>query len=363
MTNKTIDIATKLWLSLLCRGQHKWWHLLLQAARCMGAPSRSWLAMKRLAPLPESIKRGFDVIDWAEAHRCLTWYDASSHHHLIFYDDALYPDRLRQIDSPPTCLFAYGDPSVLNQQALLAVVGARKATVSGLMSADMIASDLASKEVGIVSGLALGIDAAAHQACLRQKGVTIAFMGTGCDTIYPKEHRALAQDIVAHGGVLVSEYPVGTPPLARHFPQRNRLVSGLSAGVIVVEAAKRSGAMITVNEALKQGKEVFAIPQSIHSSQSSGTLWLIQQGAKCVTSSKDILEEYAWGNRSQQPLQASLTQRVILAIEQGINTEQAMMAHLQASPQAILEILIELCGRGVISLDLCRQCFFVEKSR
>ncbi len=209
--------------------------------------------------------------------------------HLVALGDAAYPPALLEIADPPPLLYVRGDPSSLKRTAL-AIVGSRHGTRGGTRDAAAFAADLAGQGWVIVSGLALGIDAAAHDGALRT-GLTVAVMGTGLDRVYPAVHRELARRIVGAGGALVSELALGTPARRDTFPRRNRLIAGLARGVLVVEAARRSGSLITARLAAETGREVFAIPGSIHSPLSRGCHWLIRQGAKLVESSADIAAE------------------------------------------------------------------------
>jgi DNA processing protein len=218
--------------------------------------------------------------------------------------DPAYPAALLNTEDPPLILYAMGHsaawlPGALDALRCVAIVGSRNPTPQGAQTAREFGYALAQTGLTVVSGMALGVDGAAHQGALdgaaqSAAGVaqiaTIAVVGTGLDRVYPKQHRALAQQIAMHG-LLLSEYPLGTPPLSAHFPQRNRIISGLSMGTLVVEAALQSGSLITARFALEQGKEVFAIPGSIHSTQSRGCHALIKQGAKLVESAQDVLEE------------------------------------------------------------------------
>ena len=207
----------------------------------------------------------------------------------INWHDSEYPPRLLEIPDPPPILYLRGKLAAQDERAV-AVVGTRKATAYGREVAATLSRDLAASGVTIVSGLARGIDSIAHRAALEAGGRTIAVFGTGVDTIYPSEHTRLAQEILDNG-TLVSEYPIGTAPKAQHFPLRNRIISGMTLGTLVIEAGYKSGALITVSHALEQNRDVFCVPGSIFSPASRGTNALIQQGAKLVLSHKDILEE------------------------------------------------------------------------
>lgn len=212
--------------------------------------------------------------------------------HVVTLGDLAYPDTLLQIADPPVLLYAEGRVELLRAESL-AIVGSRHATPPGRDNARQFATHLSQGGLCIVSGMALGIDGAAHEGALAGSGSTVAVVGTGLEQVYPARHKALAARIVADGLVL-SEYPLGTPPLAQNFPRRNRIIAGLTRGTLVVEAAVQSGSLITARLAMEGGREVFAIPGSIHSPQSRGCHRLIQQGAKLVETADDILQELQW---------------------------------------------------------------------
>lgn len=234
-------------------------------------------------------------------------------HALVTLGDARYPDSLLHIPDPPLMLYVTGParwlqrPQPLTHSARsLAMVGSRNPTPQGADNARQFARSLADMGWCIVSGMALGIDAAAHAGALAADTTevpTIAVVGTGVDRVYPRQHKQLAHQIAAHG-LMLSEFPLGTPPIASNFPKRNRIISGLSCGTLVVEAALGSGSLITARTASEQGREVFAIPGSIHAPQSRGCHALIQQGAKLVTCAQDILEELQ-GHSSRWPTAAT----------------------------------------------------------
>lgn len=225
--------------------------------------------------------------------------------HVITLADPQYPQRLLQIADPPPLLYVKGKPELLGRSAL-AIVGSRNATPQGVANAEAFARALSESGLVIVSGLALGIDAAAHRGALAGSGDTIAVLGTGADIVYPARNRALAHELVERG-LLVSEFPLGTRPLAGNFPRRNRLISGLTLGCLVVEAAAESGSLITARLASEQGGEVFAIPGSIHSPLTKGCHALIKQGAKLVESARDVLEELNWEARAGAATAAAQT--------------------------------------------------------
>jgi len=220
--------------------------------------------------------------------RTLRWCDTPGHQ-VLTLADAGYPPCLLDIHDPPPMLYVVGDPGWLTRPAI-AIVGARHATPDGLSTARAFARRLAREGWCIISGMALGIDTAAHEGALEAEGGTVAVVGTGADVVYPARNRKLAARIEA-AGALVSELPLGTPALAHQFPRRNRLVAGLARGTLVTEAAARSGSLITARLAAEAGRDVFAIPGSIHSPLSRGCHALIRQGAKLVESPEDVLEE------------------------------------------------------------------------
>lgn len=245
-------------------------------------------------PLARTLAAAPDVAVRAGIDATLAWLAADRRHALLTLADADYPQPLLATADPPPVLFAIGDLALLRQPAL-AVVGARSATTQGMATAQAFAFALAQAGLNIVSGLALGIDSAAHRGALRARGEgsaasTIAVVGTGVDLVYPRSNTALTEQVRRHGLVL-SEFALGTPPLAHNFPRRNRVLAGLARGVLVVEAALRSGSLITARLAADAGREVFAIPGSIHSPLARGCHRLIRDGAKLVEEARDILEE------------------------------------------------------------------------
>ena len=212
---------------------------------------------------------------------------------ILTWPDTDYPEQLRHIHDAPLVLYTLGDTALLARDQI-GIIGSRKATPAGLDHARRFAAELSTRELVVTSGLALGVDGAAHAGALDAGFPTIAVIGCGLDRIYPHQHRRLGERVI-NEGLMVSEYPPGTPARAAHFPQRNRIISGLSRGVLVVEAGLRSGSLITARMALEQGREVFAIPGSVHSPVARGCHHLIKQGARLVETVDDILEELgAW---------------------------------------------------------------------
>lgn len=263
--------------------------------------------------------------------KTIAWASQADNYVLTFAD-ANYPASLLTIVDPPPLIYAKGRIELL-QQTAIAIVGSRNATTQGMQNAERFAQTFSDASLTVISGMALGIDAAAHIGALRNaqapgNGSTIAVIGTGIDLVYPARHRALAHQI-ADQGCLISEYALSTPAISSNFPRRNRLISGLAQGVLVVEAAAQSGSLITARSALEQGRDVFAIPGSIHSPLSKGCHQLIRQGAKLVESASDVLEELRW---QKNPVQITNT-----------TAEPAM----DAGDQALLDAI----GHDPVSID------------
>ena len=210
---------------------------------------------------------------------------------VLILDDGIYPYLLREIADPPITLYVKGDWQACFESPCIAVVGSRRCSTYGENASEMLSRDLAANGVCIVSGLARGIDSAAHRGAIRGNGKTIAVLGTGIDNVYPKENAKLVGEILENGGAIVSQFPLGTPPLKDNFPYRNRIISGLSLGVLIVEASERSGSLITARLAMEQNREVLAVPGNITSKNSFGTNYLIKSGAKLVQQWQDVVTE------------------------------------------------------------------------
>lgn len=287
----------------------------------------------------------------ADIDAALAWSDEPGHR-ILTLADAAYPQRLLETADPPTVLYAKGRTELLNQPAL-AVVGSRNATPQGEANAEAFAQTLADAGLTIVSGLALGIDAAAHRGGLRGKGSTVAVIGTGIDRLYPARNQALAHEIAGQG-VIVSEFPLGTPALKENFPRRNRIISGLARGCLVVEAAERSGSLITARLAGEQGREVFAIPGSIHSPMSKGCHKLIKQGAKLVDDVRDIFDELGLEQPEHRSTSAAIlhdaeSDRLLNSIGYDPVDLDALTARSGLTAERLYAILLKMELDGVIA--------------
>lgn len=276
--------------------------------------------------------------NWGEVEKQLAWQTHAGNH-IIAVADRRYPLLLKEIADPPPLLFVQGSVELLSTHQI-AVVGSRNPTPDGRDNTYAFARDLARQGYTITSGLALGVDSAAHRGALTGGGATIAVMGTGANKRYPINNRALADEIVQNGA-LISELPLGTPPLAENFPRRNRIISGMSLGVLVTEAALRSGSLITARSSLEQGREVFTIPGSIHNPLARGCHALLRDGAKLVENTQDIIEEL--GSLSHlQPAHAP-TENRSTPLPTLDHKEQMVITNLGFSPSSI-DLLVERTG-------------------
>lgn len=285
--------------------------------------------------------------------RTLEWLQQPGNQ-LFTLADSAYPQALLDISDPPLMLYVKGRAELLTRPAM-AVVGSRNATAQGVANADRFAEILSQRGLTVISGMALGVDAAAHQGALRgaagsaEGGSTVAVIGTGADIVYPARNRGLAHQI-AEAGCIVSEYPLGMPGIAANFPRRNRIISGLARGVLVVEAAAQSGSLITARMAAEQGRDVFAIPGSIHSPLSKGCHQLIKQGAKLVESAQDILEELG-PLQAVAAAQAGASAAPVAEAAGGANRElQGLLAVLGYDPVSF-DVLAERSGNDAASLN------------
>jgi DNA processing protein len=291
---------------------------------------------------------------------------------ILLLDDGIYPALLREIFDPPITLYVQGAWEACLDEPTVAMVGSRRSSTYGQNTALMLARDLASRGVTIISGLARGIDAAAHRGALEARGRTIAVMGTGLDQVYPRDHKKLAEEILEHGGALVSEFPLGTPPAPQNFPYRNRVISGLSLGVLIIEAAENSGSLITARMAMEQNREVWAVPGNITSRNSFGTNYLIKgAGAKLIQQWQDVVGELPpdIAARLLPPAvkkgEKNLAAQLSLVPEGLTGTEQAIFKllstdtplHIDALAEASAMTVSELSGAllGLEMRELVRQ--------
>lgn len=302
-------------------------------------PEALFVEPSKAKDVPSQVQKALFEPDWDLIEQDLAWLEQENRH-IVTIQDPRYPELLKQIADPPSLLFVQGDVDLLSQWQL-AIVGSRNPSASGVDASYEFARYLAQGGLSITSGLAIGIDAAAHKGALSAGGKTIAVVGTGLDRVYPAKHRALAHDI-ADTGAIVSEFALGTPPRAENFPRRNRIISGLSLGSLVIEAAIRSGSLITARMAMEQGREVFAIPGSIHNPLARGCHKLIREGAKLVETATDILEELGALAGVQQPVVQSASQ--VTSEPQELDKDyQSLLDNLGYDPIQI-DVLIERCG-------------------
>jgi len=278
---------------------------------------------------------------------------------LLILDDGVYPSLLREIYDPPITLYVKGAWDQCLDQPCVAIVGSRRCSTYGQNAALMLARDLAQRGVTVVSGFARGIDAAAHRGALEGGGRTVAVLGTGIDQFYPRDHKKLADEILERGGAVVTQFPLSTPPVSENFPYRNRIISGLSLGVVVVEAAENSGSLITARLAIEQNREVFAVPGNITSRNSFGTNYLIKgAGAKLVQQWQDIAAELPpqiaakllpppFGEKKKEK---SLADQLALVPENLSGTEHAVFKLLSADNPAHIDALLDTTKLSISDL-------------
>ncbi len=300
--------------------------------------------------LPPAMAKAITDFDLSQVDKDWRWQEADNHL-LLTWSDSAYPALLKEIHDPPPVLYAIGDLSCFKQPTV-AMVGSRKPSVTGSETAWRFGYELATHQITVVSGLALGIDAQAHSGCLQAGGKTIAVMGTGIDRIYPYRHRQLA-DKICQNGLLLSEFVLNSPPIAGHFPRRNRIISGLSLITLVVEAAIKSGSLITARLAMEQNRDVLAIPGSIHNPLARGCHHLLQQGAKLVTSCEDVLSElhrdYVPTSRDETPMAlASENKNLVKCIGFETTTVDQIIERSGLTVEKVACDLAELEIQGVV---------------
>lgn len=309
------------------------------ASAALSAPASAWTALG--LPAASADARRTESTRQA-AHFSLRWLERPRHS-VLFWDDPHYPALLAEISDAPPLLFVHGQTDLL-EKPQLAIVGSRRASIPGLDNAKRFAASLAKGGFVVTSGLALGIDGAAHQGALFAQGQTLAVLGTGLEHLYPKAHVKLAEQIVEQGGALVSELPLDCAPQAANFPRRNRIISGLSLGVLVVEASLNSGSLITARLALEQGREVYAIPGSIHHPGAKGCHHLLKQGAALVESVEDIMQGLSgWQASAAKP--SGLWATLLAA---PYTSESLAAAFKKPLPEVLAELTeLELDGKAV----------------
>ena len=331
-----------------------------------GSAAAALVNTARAAGTPPAVRDALTAPDDQAIERDIAWL-AEPAHHLVTFADADYPTLLRSIPNPPAALFVVGDVAHL-WSAQIAIVGARSATQAGLSNARAFAKAFAEVGNTVTSGLAEGVDGAAHAAALDADGITIAVLGTGPDVMYPRQHKELATRIAAHGA-LVSEFPPGTAGRPEFFPRRNRIIAGLSLGTLVIEAGVSSGSLITARLAAEQGREVFALPGSIHNPLARGCHRLIRDGAKLVETADEVLEELrgmggllAEGLRQRiataeppksDPGRAADPEyaRLLSALDSEPAALDALIARTGLAPAALSSMLLMLELDGVVSIE------------
>jgi DNA processing protein len=311
----------------------------------LGSPADVFRASRRTlaGAMGEEVATGVGAFDWRRAAREQAAAAARCDARLVLLGDAEYPASLRPIDLPPPFLMVRGE--ITREDTLaVAIVGSRRATAYGLRMAERLGADLGARGVTVVSGLARGVDTAAHRGALGAGGRTVAVLGSGVDVAYPPENRRLAAEVAASGAV-VSQFPMGTAPLPQHFPARNRVIAGLTLGTVVVEAAERSGALITARCAGELGREVYAVPGNVSSPGSQGTNELIQDGAKLVQGWEDVVAEWPsdWRRALRMPSAAPPAPEEVAGTAAVEPRERAILALLGDEPVAV-DAMVERSG-------------------
>lgn len=335
----------------------KGFHTLIQAfgsaSKALSAPASAWRSLGLKLASSEA-RRSPQVRDGASA--ALAWLSRPAQH-LLMWDHPDYPALLAQLPDAPPLLFVAGDPGVL-EKPQLAMVGSRRASRPGMDTAAAFSRSLAGAGFVITSGLALGIDGAAHQAALEVGGQTIGVLGTGLEKLYPQRNRRLAEAMVAQGSAVVSEFPLDAPPQASNFPRRNRIISGLSLGVLVVEASVASGSLITAKLAAEQGREVYAIPGSIHHPGARGCHQLIREGATLVETVEHILEGLRGWQALSRPAPVAVTHPLVALLHAAPHTSEGLAI---ASGRRLGEVLASLTELELAGRVACESgCWFAR---
>jgi DNA processing protein len=316
------------------------------ASKAISAPASAWRSLG-LPAISADARRSPQIRDGAS--EALAWLGQPAQH-LLMWDQPEYPALLAQIDDAPPLLFVAGDPGIL-EKPQLAVVGSRRASRPGMDTAAAFSRSLASAGFVITSGLALGIDGAAHQAALDVGGHTIGVLGTGLENFYPQRHRKLAAAMVAQGSAVVSEFPLDAGPQAGNFPRRNRIISGLSLGVLVVEASMASGSLITARMAAEQGREVYAIPGSIHHPGAKGCHQLIRDGAVLVETIEHILEGLRGWQALSRPVPVPIIHPLVALLHAAPHSSEALAIASGRPLSHVLATLTELELEGQVTCE------------
>ncbi|QJI31941.1 DNA-protecting protein DprA [Pseudomonas sp. ADAK18] len=324
------------------------------ASKAISAPASAWRSLG-LPLVCSEARRSQEVRDGASA--ALAWLERPAQH-LLMWDQPDYPALLAEIADAPPLLFVAGDPTIL-EKPQLAMVGSRRASRPGMDTAAAFSRSLASAGFVITSGLALGIDGAAHQAALDVGGQTIGVLGTGLENFYPQRHRRLAAAMIAQGSAVVSEFPLDAAPQAGNFPRRNRIISGLSLGVLVVEASVASGSLITARLAAEQGREVYAIPGSIHHPGAKGCHQLIRDGAMLVETIEHILEGLRGWQALSRPAPIAVTHPLVALLHAAPHTSEALAV---ASGQALSHVLATLTELELEGRVICESGRWLARS-
>ena len=328
----------------------KRFHLLIEAfgsaSKAISAPASAWRSLGLPATSADA-RRSHEIRDGASA--ALAWL-ARPGQHLLMWDQPEYPALLAQIDDAPPLLFVAGDPLIL-EKPQLAMVGSRRASRPGMDTAAAFSRSLASAGFVITSGLALGNDGAAHQAALDVGGQTIGVLGTGLENFYPQRHKRLAAAMIDQGSAVVSEFPLDAPPQAGNFPRRNRIISGLSLGVLVVEASMASGSLITAKLAAEQGREVYAIPGSIHHPGAKGCHQLIRDGAMLVETIEHILEGLRGWQALSRPTPVHVVHPLVALLHAAPHTSEALSIASGRPLSQVLATLTELELEGQVTCE------------
>jgi DNA processing protein len=342
-----MDLRTAVSVSMLPANKARVAAMFKALRERSGAPSLEALVdALGLAPADDFVSRAREAADQALAAAPAAGLEA------LGWFDERYPPLLACTPDPPPVLWVRGDPAVLGKP-VVAIVGSRAATPYALQVATRLAAELAGRQVIVVSGLARGVDSAAHVGCLEAGGRTAAVLGSGLDRVYPPEHDELALRIAARGGAVLSELGPGAPPLAEHFPLRNRIISGLSLGVVVVEASEKSGSLITARCALEQGRDVLAVPGSVLTGRNRGSHALLKDGAKIVETADDILEELGWPSAAaghEKNCKSLITEPLLAQMQPGeVYSLEELVETTGMRPSRLLTRLTELELLGHVS--------------